>query len=319
MSLLDIGGDCGGKYSKKQFLTLVFLPFLGGVRYSNRMKPYAYELQTVIDAAKYAGGIALSYEGRPPSVTYKNGLRSSPVTEVDCRIDDYLYKTFLKAFPEDGWLSEEKEDDNSRFKKDRYWVVDPIDGTTPFLRWLEHGMDHHNPGQQARRQFSVSIALIEGGEPVVAAVYAPLRAQMITAVKGQGLYLNEQEIGTQKRPQRLEDALYFSSVSESKDGLLEFLEKDLTMQPYGSMAYKMALAAVDEHAITASVKPKNTWDVAAGDLLCREAGLIVTDLAGKPFDYKSENIVCEGVIVANPEIYPLLKAILPNAPTGGYR
>ena len=108
-------------------------------------------------------------------------------------------------------------------------------------------------------------------------------------------------------------------MSEERDGLLDFLQGKTTLQAYGSVAYKLALTALSADTVTASVKPKNAWDLAAGQLLCEEVGLTVTDLAGNPLRYNTESVIYEGLIVAPPNNYPILKELLRNAPTGGYR
>ncbi|MDD9912831.1 MAG: 3'(2'),5'-bisphosphate nucleotidase CysQ [Alphaproteobacteria bacterium] len=276
------------------------------------------ELSVAIAAARQAGEIALSYAGRTVKSELKNGLRDSPVTEADRALDHYLHKTFTEAFPEDAWLSEEIKDDGSRFTKPRCWVVDPIDGTVGYVKWLESSMQQ-NTTQQNRRQFSISIALVENGKPILGVIYAPLRNQMASAVKGQGLLFNGQRVQPQHTVSDLAEVTYLSSVSEERDGLLDFLQGKTTLQAYGSVAYKLALTALSADTVTASVKPKNAWDLAAGQLLCEEVGLTVTDLAGNPLRYNTESVIYEGLIVAPPNIYPILKELLPNAPTGGYR
>jgi myo-inositol-1(or 4)-monophosphatase len=279
---------------------------------------YEKEHAAIVDACRQAGKKALAYAGRPPRVTLKDGLRDSPVTDADKELDVFLKDFFLSRFPEDGWLSEETEADNSRLTKPRCWVVDPIDGTVGFLKWLAGDFDN-DTNHQNRHQFSISIALVEEGQPVVGAVYAPLKAQLVCAVAGQGVQLNGQAAARAPAPPTLAEATYLSSVSETRDGLLAFLEDELTARAYGSVAYKLALTALHGQYVTASVKPKNLWDVAAGDLLCREAGLQVTDLAGRPLRYDQESLIVEGLLVAPPKLYEELRTLFPNAPTGGYR
>ncbi|MFZ2620557.1 MAG: inositol monophosphatase [Alphaproteobacteria bacterium] len=279
---------------------------------------YAKELNLALAAAKEAGAMAMSYQGRPVQTELKGGLRSNPVTEADKAIDRFLYGCIKRAFPHDGWLSEEDVTDNDTIAQGRCWVVDPIDGTQGFLRWLETGEPHDN-AQHNRWQFSISIALVEKGVPVVGVVYAPLKGQMVSAIRGQGVTFNGHAVKRATPPPALAQATYLSSVSEERDGLLDFLKGKLTMHAYGSVAYKLALTSLTANCVMASVKPKNIWDVAAGELLCTEAGLLVTDLAGQPFDYSTGTLAFEGLIAAPAHLHAQLRTILPSKPTGGYR
>ncbi len=273
------------------------------------------ELDFAQKTAVAAGQIALRYAGRACKTQYKDGDRHNPLTEADKIIDQFLQQAFAEAFPDDGWLSEETADDGSRYQKPRCWVVDPIDGTSAFLRWLSTDMptDHDD---QDRRQFSISIALIIDGAPALGLVYAPLRHQLFYAIAGAGLYCNGQPVARASPPQQLLDCIYLSSVRETEAGLLAELDSHIKLRPLGSVAYKLALTAVTPQAVTASVKRKSRWDVAAGDLLCREAGLKVTDLRGDMFDYTREKTSYNGLVAAPPHLHEQLLAVLPPLAAG---
>ncbi|MDH4097059.1 MAG: hypothetical protein OEU87_01980 [Nitrospira sp.] len=83
----------------------------------------------------------------------------SPVTSADLAINQILHAHLLEAFPEDGWLSEESPESPVRLGKRRIWVIDPIDGTNAFIK--------------REPEFCISVALVEDGHPVVAAIFNP--------------------------------------------------------------------------------------------------------------------------------------------------
>ena len=97
----------------------------------------------------------------------------SPVTEADIAVDDFLRTTLLAARPDYGWLSEETADDPARLDRPRVFVVDPIDGTRAFIE----GGD----------VWCVSLAVVEEGRPVVAALNAPARNEVYTAARAAAL------------------------------------------------------------------------------------------------------------------------------------
>ncbi|MFN1836066.1 inositol monophosphatase [Balneola sp. MJW-20] len=139
--------------------------------------------ETAIEAALAAGQIIKSYMDEDIRVEEKNGgtnYASQVVTKVDKECEEeilsYLYPT-CKEYNL-ALLTEETEDDGSRFEKDYFWCVDPIDGTLAFI--------NKEPG------FSVSIALVSReGEPVIGVIYDPSTDTIYHGAKGQGVYKNE--------------------------------------------------------------------------------------------------------------------------------
>src|SRR5690242_14582703 len=92
---------------------------------------------------------------------------SSPVSEADIAVNDLIEKRLRATTPEYGWLSEESADDDTRLGKDLAWIVDPIDGTRAYLA----GHD----------DWCVSVALVAGASPVLAAVFAPVTNEFFFA------------------------------------------------------------------------------------------------------------------------------------------
>src|SRR5690606_24613857 len=107
------------------------------------------------------------------------------VSEADILVDRYLAATLLGARPDYGWLSEETVDNPSRLSCRRVFVVDPIDGTSGFLR----GED----------SWTICLAVVEDGVPVAGVVYAPVRDELYDAVAGGSARLNGQPLRRSRR------------------------------------------------------------------------------------------------------------------------
>ena len=121
-----------------------------------------HELATLSDAMIRAGreAIRLAAEGFETHTKRDH----SPVTSADLAVNQMLRESLSAAFPEDGWLSEETPDNSERLDKKRVWIVDPIDGTRSFVRGLP--------------EFCLSVALVENGVPMVAAIFNPSTGEL---------------------------------------------------------------------------------------------------------------------------------------------
>ena len=175
----------------------------------------------------------------------------------------------MGEFPNDGWLSEETRDSAERLSKKRVWVVDPLDGTRDFIA--------------GRPEFVVSVALVEDTKPVIGIIYNPVTEELFTAVKDQPSQLDGSVISCSTKLQLSESAIYVSR-SETRAGLWEQY-KDLFKKQVvcGSVAYKLAHIAASHGDLFVSLKPKNDWDICAGDLIIRNAG-------GKLINRKSDTM-----------------------------
>ncbi len=120
------------------------------------------------DAVRSAGVLALEASRKPVKSWVK--AHNSPVSEVDIAVDALLKARLAEIVPDAAWLSEETEDDPARLSARRVWIVDPIDGTRAFLA--------------GRPDWTVSVALVEDGRPIVAALYAPASEEFFLAIAG---------------------------------------------------------------------------------------------------------------------------------------
>lgn len=130
------------------------------------------ELALALRAARTAGRIVMRHFGADPVVTHKTP--DQPLTAADLEADEGLKEVLRGARPDHGWLSEETADHPDRLHRRRVWIVDPIDGTRSFIA--------------GRREFAVSIGLVEDGTALLGVVYNPSLDELYWAVRGRGAY-----------------------------------------------------------------------------------------------------------------------------------
>lgn len=244
------------------------------------------ELQVLLAAMRAAGQSILDLQHAGFSVMQK--ANKDIVTQADLAANEILKNALLNAFPTDGWLSEETQDEPARLNANRVWIVDPIDGTKEFAQ--------HIP------EYAISVALVEKGEPILSAVLNPATAELFHAVKGQGAYLNEKPISCSNE-MRVRPIL-LASRSEDLRGEWEVFKAEYEVRIVGSIAYKLALIAAGKADGTFSLGPKSEWDIAAGVLLVAEAKGQVSDQHQKKFIFNNKNVVVDGIIASTPRLYP---------------
>jgi myo-inositol-1(or 4)-monophosphatase len=236
------------------------------------------ERERLAAAVREAGALALRSFGGPLK-SWTKGASRSPVTEADIAANDLLRERLPLAG--DGWLSEESENDPGRLAAPRVWVVDPIDGTRAYLA--------------GREDWSISVALVEGGRPVLAAVYAPVTDELFLAAAGAGATRNGVPIRT-TAGKGLDGARIAGPRS-----VLERISRHgptiVAMPRVHSLALR--LVRVAHSALDAAVAGGNghDWDLAAADLLVHEAGGRMTALDGEPPIYNRPEPV-HGILVA---------------------
>ncbi|WP_447978579.1 inositol monophosphatase family protein [Candidatus Nitrospira bockiana] len=209
----------------------------------------------------------------------------SPVTTADIAVNRLLREALLTAFPGDAWLSEEVPDDLARLHHERVWVIDPIDGTKYFMRGVP--------------QYAISVALVTGGQPAVAAIYNPPTDEMFTAVRGEGARLNGAPIRVQRsgssRP------VVFVNPSAFDRGRFGPIADAADCRPLGSIAYTLACVAAGRADGTINLDRLNEWDVAAGVLIVIEAGGAALDALGRPLAFNQPKTAIKGIVAAGPD------------------
>ncbi|WP_420585946.1 inositol monophosphatase family protein [Ruegeria sp.] len=255
----------------------------------------AADLHLLIDAAREAGQIATRYSGETAQ-RWDKPDGAGPVTEADLAVNAMLEQRLPAARPGYGWLSEETEDSDDRLDKDRVFIIDPIDGTRSFA--------------EGSRTWAHSLAIAEQGEVTAAVIYLPRRDLLYAAAKGQGATLN----GAPIKVSDISD-LGTSEILAAKPNLDprhwqqgEVPQFKRVYRP--SLAYRLALVGQGRFDGMLTLRPSWEWDIAAGDLIIREAGGICSDRTGQPLRFNNAHPRLNGVIGAGADIHKTLYARL---------
>ena len=220
----------------------------------------------------------------------------NPLTEADLAADRVLRERLGELLPDAGWLSEETADSPDRLDRDAVWIVDPIDGT----REYSHGVP----------EFAISVALALHGEVVLGLLLNPAIDELLTGRAGGGILRNGRPVPLASIRDDLDGAILLASRTETRRGEFEPFKARMQVRESGSTAWKLGLIAAGEGDAYFTRKPRNEWDVAAGILLCREAGLTVTDLGRAPHTFNRTSPLCRGVVAAAPGIHGELMSMI---------
>jgi myo-inositol-1(or 4)-monophosphatase len=240
---------------------------------------FARDARLLRDTVREAGALALSLF----RTELRNWIKgaSSPVSEADIAVNELLERRLRSATPDYGWLSEESADDERRLDKRLVWIVDPIDGTRGYLA--------------GREDWCVSVALVEGAEPVLAAVFAPASDEFFFAVRGRGATRNDALISATSGT-----GLDFSRIAGPKP-LVERLNSsssEIALHPrIGSLALRLCRVAQGALDAAFAGGQSRDWDLAAANLIVQEADGIMTSLSGDRILYNRRDVV-HGVLVA---------------------
>lgn len=249
----------------------------------------AADLALAVEAVRRAAAEVAAGFRVAQAVHYKDP--EQPVTAADLAADALLRDALLGARPDYGWLSEESAEQPGRAAHGRTWMVDPIDGTNSFVAGIP--------------EFGISVGLVENGRPVVGVVANPATGEVYTAAEGGGAFLNGAPIRV--RAARAETpSLVVSRSEQAKGWFSPFAGWEL--RPCGSTAIKMCRVAGGLADGFVSFGPKHPWDVCAAELIVREAGGVVTDLAGAPL-VLAAGAAWRGLAVAHPSVHPRLLAL----------
>jgi len=206
-------------------------------------------------AVAAAGDLALRHFRATPAHWFKGP--GQVVTAADLEVDRLLHEALLGAFPDDGWLSEERADDGTRLRRRRVWVVDPIDGTRAFADGLP--------------EFAISVALLIDAAPALGVVCNPASGEWFEAEHGCGAWLDGARIHVAGRS-TLAGARLLSSRTEMRRRRWAELMPEAAFTDLSSLAYKLALVAAGRFDGLVSLRASHDWDLAAAQLLIAEAG-----------------------------------------------
>jgi myo-inositol-1(or 4)-monophosphatase len=236
--------------------------------------------ELALAAARAAGDLVVTAHARPGSLTAEVKSPGDYVTEVDRSAEQAAIRVLRAGAPDIAILAEE----SGGVRNDRMWVIDPVDGTTNFVRGFP--------------VVGVSVALVEEGRPVVGAVIAPLLGEAWSAAEGQGAFDREgNRLAVSRHPGAGVVATGFPF--RRKDRLPRYLPvMTAALQRFEDLrragAASLDLAYVGAGAFDGYFElGLGLWDIAAGALMVREAGGVVTDWAGD-----SEAVFLSGDILA---------------------
>ena len=253
------------------------------------MTDLAADLALIVEAAREGADLALAERARGLEIERKPG--GSPVTNADLKVDAFLKERLLAARPDHGWLSEETPDSPERLKRRRIFVVDPIDGTQAFIA--------------NRPWWCIPIAVIEDGQPVAAVIHVPERNETFVATAGGGARMNDTAIRASDTD-ALEDASLLASAQMLQGPQWVTPWPPMRFEKRSALAYRMALVAAGAFDATVALTPKWDWDVAAGALIAREAGAIVTDHLGEDWRFNRPDPRQASLVCAAPGLHPLI-------------
>lgn len=254
------------------------------------------ELQIAVEAARAGANVVSAYTDRSRAQSFELKGRHDLVTEADVASEKAIKSVISKAFPDDVMLAEESHG-GAELTDERTWIIDPVDGTTNFA----HGVPF----------YAVSIALWKNKQPEVGLVLGVVQDELFTAERGNGAFLNNRPIRVSETSEKSEALIGTGFPCRDLSVLNDYMKVfDVMMREThgvrrpGSAAYDMAYVACGrydgfyEYALA-------PWDVAAGGLIIREAGGVVTDWHG------NENWLSGKRITAgNPHIHAYLQSVL---------
>ncbi|WP_116472621.1 inositol-1-monophosphatase [Zobellella maritima] len=253
-------------------------------------------LNIAVRAARNAGQVIVKGFSNPDYVETTQKGQNDFVTNVDLDAENAVVNTIRKSYPEHSIIGEECGELVGS-NPDYQWIIDPLDGTTNFVKGIPH--------------FAVSIALRVKGRTEQAVVYDPIRDELFTASRGAGAQLNGYRIRVGKAKDLNNTLLATGFPFKQKHQLDAYLAMFQAMFVQCSDVRRAGAASLDLAYVAAGrvdgywelgLKP---WDTAAGSLIAREAGALVTDFVGGHNYERSGNVVC-----ANPKVLKVMLATL---------
>lgn len=229
---------------------------------------------------KECGKVILNADREKMAINMKSGI-ADLVTEYDTKIQEQLFQGLKKILPEAKFIGEEGSSDV--LTEEGYaFIVDPIDGTTNFIK------DYHHS--------AISVALLKDGKPEIGVVYNPYLDETFYAMKGCGAFCNEKQIRVSSQP--LSNALVlFGSAPYNKELSVKtfkiasgYFNEALDIRRSGSAALDLCAVASGRADVYFELLV-SPWDFAAGKLIVEEAGGVVTTIEGEPLSFHNKTSI----------------------------
>ncbi len=257
-------------------------------------------VNVMVKAARAGGNILLRHMHRLDALNVVEKERLDYASEVDGLAEAEIVKELRRANPDYAVLGEEGGVQKGNRGPSRYtWVIDPLDGTSNYLRGYPH--------------WCVSIALCEGAEPIHAVIFDPLRNELFTASRGAGAVLNEKRIRVAERKD-LSGSVFATGfpprererLGAGLDCVRELMRDAEDIRRSGSAALDLAYVAAGrtDAYFEAGVQ---AWDIAAGALLVREAGGRICDFRGSALGPLHVAMGTRQVIAGNVKVVDLVQ------------
>lgn len=252
-------------------------------------------VDAAVEAARIGGAVLRDHAARATGISVSLKGLNDYVTEVDHASEKAILDYLRDRFPDHSIVAEESEEEtrDKRFQ----WFVDPLDGTTNYI--------HAVP------IYAVSVGLCREGKMVAGAVYDPVRDEMFHAVAEGGAFLNKERIHIAERDS-LKGALVATGFPFRAHGRLREYLRSLETFILQTAGIRRAGSASLDLCYTACGRydgfwemSLSSWDIAAGSLIVREAGGVVTDFLGRDGYLKSGNVV-----VANRRIHSAMLEVI---------
>ena len=225
--------------------------------------------------------------GKRVRVGHKPG--EGPVTEADYAADDILHERLMPLVPGARWISEESAEEAPLLRGEPAWVVDPLDGTSEFLRGLP--------------EFGVSVALFVRGRLVMGAVGLPAEASVLSAIVGGGRRETRRDGVT--LPMLPNDGVVRRVVVSRHDYERRRLQFqipfiDYEVYPCGSSAVKLVHAAGVDTDVYLSTGPRSLWDIAGGVAIIEGVGGTLLQINGRPLVLSPQQIEVPAFVAGAP-------------------
>jgi len=262
-------------------------------------------LNTAIEAAHKGGDLIMKYRDRVDSIPVERKARGDYASEIDKACEEVIRAELARRYPDHEILGEEHgksggKGGNKSGDSENVWLIDPIDGTSNYLRGIPH--------------YAISIALSVKGRIEQGVIYDPVRDELFAASRGQGATLNNRRVRVSGRSTLSEAVLGAAFPFRSRRLMPAYMEMFDTLFEQCEDVRRAGAASLDLAYVACgrldgywelALKP---WDTAAGALLVQEAGGVVMDIAG------GDNWLKSGHIIAAPFklITPMRKAIEPH-------
>jgi myo-inositol-1(or 4)-monophosphatase len=263
------------------------------------MPRYSATIYVMVNAARKAGRRLARDFGEVENLQVSKKGPADFVSAADLKAEQILREELEKARPGYTFVLEEAGTVEGSDQSHR-WIIDPLDGTTNFL----HGIPH----------FAISIALERDGELVAAVLHNPITDEIFWSERGKGAYLNDRRLRVSARG-RLNEAVLATGIPHVGRPEPEVFQRELAeLMPQVAGLRRFGAASLDLGYVAAGKfdgfweRNLSIWDIAAGVLLVREAGGMVSDPSGQPKSLETGNIAATNGALHTPLINALKSA-----------